>query len=668
MKPSHIILLIILAIWVIGAGSRQDFNRQAASAKLSRWVVEKTAGGDEAQFLVILGSRADLSGATKLRTRAEKGRYVFETLLEHARSSQAGIADWLRQRGIEHRQFYIVNGILVKGTRDVALELAARPEVERVEGNPLISGIGPMPETGNDELPALTADGVEPGVAYIRAPEVWSMGFTGQGIVIGGQDTGARWDHPALIGQYRGMTSRGAVHDYNWHDSIHSGGGDCGADSKAPCDDDNHGTHTLGTAVGYDGATNRIGVAPGAKFIACRNMDRGNGTPATYLECFQFFLAPYPVNGRPEDGDPSKAPDITTNSWTCPPTEGCEADTLAEAVRVQRAAGIMTIVAAGNAGSACSTVVDPPSIYPESYTIGAIDAGTGMLAAFSGRGPVKIGEKLIVKPDVAAPGVRVRSALRTGSYGSSSGTSMATPHVAGAVALLWSAFPDLRGQIETTERILNQSAVPVPDTQCGSDGVPNNLYGFGRLDIKAAFELASTRLSAADLVFGMRGGSGSVAVEALPGVKWKVESLNDWIAVTSGAEAAGAGIVQFLVSANQSPAARSGTIRIAGRTVTISQAGFAPLFSVSGRITTESGQPIPRVSIRFVRLSGGGEVPDEVETDDRGYWSQSGFEPGTVFRAEPVRSRIRFNPAWRDFDAANDGLNFSSVVRRVALR
>ena len=74
---------------------------------------------------------------------------------------------------------------------------------------------------------------------------------------------------------------------------------------QAPCDDKGHGTHTIGTAIGDDGMGNQIGMAPGAKWIGCRNMDQGNGTPARYIECMEFFLAPYPVGGTPAQGDPT---------------------------------------------------------------------------------------------------------------------------------------------------------------------------------------------------------------------------------------------------------------------------------------------------------------------------------------------------------------------------
>ena len=103
------------------------------------------------------------------------------------------------------------------------------------------------------------------------------------------------------------------------------------------------GVPTVGSLVGDDGGANQVGVAPGAKWIGCRNMNQGVGTPATYIECFEFFLAPYPVAGTPSQGNPELAPDVTSNSWGCPPSEGCSALSLQAAVEAQRAAGEATV-------------------------------------------------------------------------------------------------------------------------------------------------------------------------------------------------------------------------------------------------------------------------------------------------------------------------------------
>src|SRR5213080_1252428 len=360
--------------------------------KVAPWVVEHTAYGQQAEFFVVLAERADLRPAANLPTKTEKGRFVYQTLREKARTTQGPILQWLRERNIEHQSFYIVNSILVKGTREIAAALAARPDVARVEGNPHIHNDLPQPGPV-DELPLQPGapKTIEPGIVYTHAPDVWALGFKGETIVVASADTGVRWTHNALKPHYRGWDGVNANHNLNWHDSIHdSVGNPCGNDSQQPCDDFFHGSHTTGTAIGDDGGTNQIGMAPGAKWIGCRNMDEGVGTPARYIECMEFFLAPYPLNCTPAQGDPTKAPDITINSWGCPTSEGCSVNTLQSAVEAQAAAGIMMVVAAGNSGSSCSTVTDPPSFYAASYTVGALNTGTDTIASFSSRGPANV--------------------------------------------------------------------------------------------------------------------------------------------------------------------------------------------------------------------------------------------------------------------------------------
>jgi subtilisin family serine protease len=219
-------------------------------------------------------------------------------------------------------------------------------------------------------------------------------------------------------------------------------------------------------------------------------MDEGVGTPARYLECMEFFLAPYPVGGDPSQGDPSKAPDVTINSWGCPTSEGCSPNTLQAGVEGQRAAGIMMVVAAGNSGSSCSTVTDPPSLYDASYTVGALNTGSDTIASFSSRGPVTVDGSMRLKPDICAPGTNTRSASNSSdnAYTFASGTSMATPHIAGAVALLWSAHPELKNNPDATEPVLNDNAVHILSNACdsGSPKTPNNTFGNGRVDILAA--------------------------------------------------------------------------------------------------------------------------------------------------------------------------------------
>jgi serine protease AprX len=498
MLPMKITAVVAIAALVVGLGivsgravSSAPATPSSGQAAISPWVRDETADGGRTDLLVVLKERADLKPALSLPTKAERGRWVYETLRGTAERSQASLRAWLEARGVDYRAFYIVNVIHVSDAdRSLVEALAARPEVARIEANPRVLGVSP--ESVARESGGLAPEGVEWNLLRVHADDVWAMGYTGQGVVVGGQDTGYEWDHPALAGQYREAQPGYDRHDYNWHDAIHSNnshtpdGNPCGFDSPEPCDDNGHGTHTMGIAVGDDGAGNQIGMAPGARWIGCRNMDQGWGTPASYLECFEFFLAPYPVGGRPSQGDSDLAPDVTVNSWSCPPEEGCSWATLQSAVEAQRAAGILTVVSAGNDGyGGCSTVSDPPAIYDAAYTVGATDS-SDYLAGYSSRGPVTVDGSNRLKPDLVAPGSTVRSSVPGGGYGYKSGTSMAAPHVAGAAALLWSAIPELADDLEATEAQLNGHAYGIASSACSSGGVPNNLYGWGRLDVYTA--------------------------------------------------------------------------------------------------------------------------------------------------------------------------------------
>jgi serine protease AprX len=453
-------------------------------SKVDGQVLANAAGG-ETEFLVFLAAQADLSGAVGLHTRLEKGAYVYQKLTETAGRTQPPILSALKARGATYRSYWIANLVWVRGDQSLVQTLAQRTDVAHIYANPSVHLDDPVEQAARPE--ASTA--VEWNIAKVNAPQVWAAGYTGQGVVIAGQDTGYDWQHPALKGKYRGWDGTTADHNYNWHDAIHSGGGSCGANSPQPCDDYGHGTHTMGTMVGDDGLGNQVGVAPGAKWIGCRNMDQGNGTPDTYTECFQWFLAPTDQNDS--NPRPDLAPDVISNSWGCPPSEGCNPASLQSVVSNVRAAGILVVVSAGNAGNLCGTVQDPPAIYDASFSVGATDSSDA-IAPFSSRGPVTIDGSNRPKPDISAPGVGVRSSLRGGGYGSMSGTSMAAPHVAGLAALLMSAQPALKGQVSQLEDLIEHSAVPRTSSQtCGGvpgSNIPNNVYGWGRIDALAAFQ------------------------------------------------------------------------------------------------------------------------------------------------------------------------------------
>lgn len=476
-------------------------NSVSVSHKIDPALLRALQQGGDAHALVVLSEQADLSGADALDTKQAKGAFVYNALREVADRTQARLRADLDRRGVSFRAFYIANAIAVP-----QLDLATANAMARESS---VGRIVPDPEIRFSE-PAISIPQVESsgtvswGIKKIGADKLWKTKIRGNGIVVANADTGVQWNHPALIGKYRGYDGKTgtADHSYNWWDAIHGsitgGTNPCGYDSPAPCDDMGHGTHTMGTMVGR-GGDNRIGVAPKAKWIACRNMAKGVGRPTTYMECFEFFLAPWDANGK--NPDPARAPDVVNNSWGCPigapPTgEDCAPDTLKQATNALRQAGIFIAMSAGNSGAKCNTVTDPSGIYNAAITIGATDK-TDALESFSSRGPVTTDNSQRRKPDLVAPGVSIRSSIPGNGYGLSSGTSMAAPHVAGSVALLWQAFPNLRGKVAQTENALFGSAkrnVTIkgnPNQVCGGTTrthIPNNLFGYGRLNIKRAVE------------------------------------------------------------------------------------------------------------------------------------------------------------------------------------
>jgi serine protease AprX len=490
--------------WAVGVGIVLAFQGFAAidthaASPLEAWrgkvapsVLAAAERGGATEFLVVFADQPDLSRAQALPSKAAKGRFVYRRLTEAANRSQAGLLAELHGKVEVLQPFWLVNAVHVRGDLKAVRAAAERGEVSRILPNPAVRFDGPDEVTAESAPPgAESVTAAEWGVTRVGAPPFWTAGFSGQGVVVAGQDTGYRWTHNAIKGKYRGWNGSSADHDYSWHDAITAatnagtgggGGGSCSLSSIQPCDDQGHGTHTMGTMVGDDGGANQVGVAPGAKWIGCRNMNVGVGSPSTYIDCFQFFVAPTRVNGT--DADTTKAPHVINNSWGCDASEGCTDVTplLRTAVENARNAGILVVVSAGNDGSACSTVQNPAAIYEASFSVGATDINDN-IASFSSRGPVTFDGSGRLKPNVSAPGVTIRSSLRTSdsSYGNNSGTSMAGPHVAGLSALIMSRAPWLKGRPGALESHIENTSVFKASSACGSSASsrPNNTFGFG---------------------------------------------------------------------------------------------------------------------------------------------------------------------------------------------
>lgn len=295
-------------------------------------------------------------------------------------------------------------------------------------------------------------------IAAIRAPDLWDLGFRGQGVVIGSLDTGVDVDHPDLISRWRGGTN-------GWFDPYDA--------TVSPFDVDGHGTQVMGLIVGGDAGGTAIGVAPDAKWISAKIFDN-NGTAllSNVHLGFQWMLDP---DGNAATDD---APDIVNASFSFATPGDCNTEFQPD-VSVLKIAGIAVVAAAGNLGPGSGSSASPGN-YPETFAVGAVDAGN-TVGEFSSRGPSSCDGTVF--PEISAPGIAVQTSdLSFGGlpfYVSVTGTSAAAPHAAGAMALLLSALPNLKP--EEIEVALEQSALDI-----GSVG-PDNDTGYGLIDVLEAF-------------------------------------------------------------------------------------------------------------------------------------------------------------------------------------
>jgi PKD repeat protein len=483
MKRSAIMVMaFVILAGLFGAASAGEIDPGLQD------ILKSTPAGEPVSVLVFLQDRVDIEAMNdalevQRATIDERRLTVVRSLLDKARDTQGPILQQLEElktaaRIDDFRAFWVANVIEVRATAGEIELLAARADVSRVYYNYGIEPIEPVDVTAGDPGPVRAA---ENGVVAVRAPEVWAMGYTGAGVLVANIDTGVEGDHPALASRWAGVADpRYSGHpEWAWYDPY------LGI-NDFPYDNNGHGTHTMGTICGGSPG-DEVGVAPGAYWIAAGAIDRGGGIERTVADAilsFQWMLNP--------DGDPGTTwdiPHVCSNSWGVTTGHGyapCD-ETFWSYLDACEAAGTVILFAAGNEGT--SGLRRPADRATDDYrtcAVAAVDGNTSgwPIAYFSSRGPTyctPTGDPAI-KPDIAAPGVSVRSAYPGGGYTYMSGTSMACPHVAGVVALIREANPNLG--VNEVKQIMYETAYDL-----GSAGEDNS-YGWGMVDAYEAVLLA----------------------------------------------------------------------------------------------------------------------------------------------------------------------------------
>src|SRR5262245_2326195 len=333
-----------LLVAALAAGtSALGSSARPGKASVDPKVIDQVAAHGRATFWVVLREQANLKPARSMRP-TPRGRYVYDTLTTTAARTQQPLEKYLARQHVPFTSFWILNTIRVTGDAALLHALAQPADVEKIVRD-VVFEIPPDARGVRESTP----NTVEWGVDRINAPQVWSTyNDRGENIVVGNVDTGVLYTHGALVAKYRGNLGGGNFdHNYNWWDPSAI----CG--SAAPCDNNGHGTHTMGTMVGDDGdpGTNQVGVAPHATWIAAKGCETNSCSTSALLSSGQFMLAPTNPNGQ--NPQPNLRPDIVNNSWG----NSNGSDPFYQAiVQAWVASGIFPTFSSGNSGPGCGTV------------------------------------------------------------------------------------------------------------------------------------------------------------------------------------------------------------------------------------------------------------------------------------------------------------------------
>jgi len=483
IRIQPILPLVLALVWLAASTQAGDVDPVFAM---------KLDNGDADTFypaLVMLADQVDIAELDRRLTagnapRALRHRLVIEALKAKAKATQSPVLARIRAleqsgaaRGV--KPLWIANAITLQARPDAIAWIASADAVLRVHDGGHAMTI-PAPRDIRAGEPWV--DGPTPGLVTIKADKLWAKGITGKGRVVANIDTGVDATHPALGARWRGKKVPAAQ---AWFDPI--------SKTTSPGDPypppfGGHGTHTMGTLCGDDQrAGKRIGVAPEAEWIAV-GMIAPPFPPIPQQQMMNHFMAALQWIADPDGSALTvvDAPDVVSNSWGFNPgsppygVPSCD-QTLWPAIDACEAAGVAVVFAAGNFQSPTPGLFSIPADRITSptncYSVGAVNQDGKTIASFSARGPSSCDNKTI-KPEVVAPGVQVESSVPGGTYQKQDGTSMSTPHVAGSIALLRQANPDISST--RVKEILMETA-----TDLGSQG-EDNTFGHGLINLEAA--------------------------------------------------------------------------------------------------------------------------------------------------------------------------------------
>ncbi len=482
MSNGKVLWLVLIILFLMGVSVNAAVIHESLQAELDWLTADKTV-----EAIAFFNHQADIASINqqlkqKRATLAERNQRVIIELQEAATQTQPVMIAYLEgliTRGIvkNYRMFWIANMFHVEASREGIEALAARQDLNILYADIPIELIEPVEyDSGGD----LLLDH-EIGLERINALAAWEHGWTGQGRVVMNIDTGVDGTHPALSERFRGDVDGDGDYDESWIDPYDT-------NWDFPQDGASHGTHTMGTICGRSADGDTIGVAIDAQWIAAAAIDRGGGMERTMediLVSFEWAVDP--------DGDPGTQdnPDAIGNSWGIPDGhqwEDCDT-TFWKVIDNVEAAGSVVIFSAGNEGhNGLRSPPDRAETFYNVFSVGAVNGNDPNLpiADWSARGPTECAEgELSIKPEVVAPGVNVRSSVPGGGYQTMSGTSMASPHITGAVAVIRQANPNL--DVDTIKDILMSAAHDLPfDDPDGED----NTFGHGIIDLYEACLLA----------------------------------------------------------------------------------------------------------------------------------------------------------------------------------